>query len=329
MLQDYIFSIGLPLLEKKGEHWNFRCTICGDSKKNEYKRRGWILNKNGKLFVYCHNCGASMSFEYFLKKWYPHIYSDYKKENFRSNKRVTTIDEVIPKKKEIIFPIKNLTKIIDLSSDHVCHEYVKNRMIPFKFWDILYYCSNFQKEVNQIFPEKFVEYPESDERLVIPFFNRDRISYIQGRTISDSYLRYVTIELLSDLPKIYGIERIDISKEIKIVEGPIDSLFLDNALGMGSSSVNYNDLLSIAPKSNFVFVYDLETRNRAIIKKIYKIITAGYRVCLIPHTYKKYGKDINQFIENGLTKEEIQDIIKENTFFGLKAKARLNFWKKC
>ena len=329
MIQDYIYQIGLPKLEKKGEHWNFRCVICGDSKKNEFKKSGWILNKSGTLFYYCHNCDASFSFKFFLKKYYPHIYSDYIKEKFMKKKVITKFDEIISKKNEIIFPIKNLIKIIDLPPNHAGRKYIENRKIPFKHHNILYYCENYQKEINKLFPDKFKKYPISDERIVIPYYNKKKIPFIQGRTITNDYLRYITINLLSNFPKIYGIERINIGKLIKIVEGPIDSLFLDNCLAMGSSSVNHDDLLSISSKSNFVFIYDLETRNQAIIKKIHKIVDKGFKVCLMPHEFRKFGKDINEFIKNGLTKEEIQLMIKKNTFSGLIAKIKLKFWKHC
>ena len=330
MLQDYIYQIGLQLIEKKGEHWNFRCAICGDSKKNKYKKRGWILNKNGKLFYYCHNCDASFSFEFFLKKFHSHLYSAYKKENF-INKKIKTItpDDIKPPRKKIIFPIKNLIKIIDLPQNHVCKEYIEKRKIPFKYHNILYYCENFQKKINELYPTKFEKYPEADNRLVIPFFHKNKIPYILGRTISDNYLRYITIKLLSDFSKIYGIERLDISKKIYVVEGPLDSLFLDNCIAMASASINFEDLLSISDKKNFVFSFDNENRNVQICKKIENVINNGFSVCMLPHEFQKFGKDINDYILSGINKDEIMQIINKNTFDGINAKIKLKFWKRC
>lgn len=331
-ISNYIYKIGLPLLEKKGQDWNFRCTICGDSKKSEYKKRGWILNKNGNYIFYCHNCGASMHFTTFLKRYYNHLYLEYIKETFvtKTTKITKTIKDIAPPKINVIFPLKNIICLSKLPKNHICELYIKKRKISFKYHNILYYCENFQKEINKLFPEKFTNYPELDERLIIPFFNKNKkITYIQGRTISNNYLRYITINLISDSSKIYGVDRIDISKLIYIVEGPIDSLFLDNCLAMGSASINYNDLLSITNKQNFIFIYDLETRNKEIIKKIKKSIDNGFKICLLPNELRKYGKDINQFIQSGLSKKEIQKIIKKNTFSGLQATVQLNLWKKC
>ena len=331
MIQDignYIHQLGLPMLEKKGQHWNFRCIVCNDSQKNEYKKRGWILDKNGNFFYYCHNCGVSLKFTTFLKQYYHHIYLEYVKETFITKK--TKIVDDIPKEKKIIFPIDNIIPLYKLPKNHICSEYVKTRKIPFKYYKILYYCPNFQKEINDLFPEKFQNYPKNDERLIIPFFDKKgKIPYIQGRTINGSCLRYATINLLSDYPKIYGLDRIDISKIIQIVEGPLDSLFLDNAIAMGSSSINFDDLLNISNKQNFVFIFDLESKNIQICNKIEKVIDNGFQICLMPHKFKIYGKDINQFIESGLSRNKIQNIIQNNIFSGFKAKVKFKLWKQC
>ena len=146
--------------------------------------------------------------------------------------------------------------------------------------------------------------------------------------MTDDYLRYITIEFISGKPKIYGLDRVDKGKKILITEGPIDSLFLENSIAMASASIDIDALLSISNKSNFVFVFDLESRNREICKKIEKMINLKFKICLFPEKMKKYGKDINDFIKNGLTSDEISSIIKKYTFGGLKAKIQFGIWKK-
>ena len=58
---------------------NFRCPICGDSKKSRTKARGWLLEdpKDQALHFFCHNCGASHGFGNFLKTVDPLIYNDF------------------------------------------------------------------------------------------------------------------------------------------------------------------------------------------------------------------------------------------------------------
>ena len=47
--------------------YNFRCPICGDSKKNKSKARGYIYSAKRDANFKCHNCGAGMTFNSFLK----------------------------------------------------------------------------------------------------------------------------------------------------------------------------------------------------------------------------------------------------------------------
>ena len=63
-----------------------------------------------------------------------------------------------------------------------------------------------------------------------------------------------------------------------------------------------------------------------ICKNIQKYIDNGRKICLLPETLK--GKDINEFILNGVTKPQLEKIILENTFQGLEAKLKFNNWKK-
>ena len=52
----------------KANLYNFRCPICGDSKKNKSKTRGYLYTSKANTNYKCHNCGASMSLNNFLKK---------------------------------------------------------------------------------------------------------------------------------------------------------------------------------------------------------------------------------------------------------------------
>ena len=70
-----------------------------------------------------------------------------------------------------------------------------------------------------------------EPRLVIPFFDKSRKMFaVQGRALGQSDLRYITVRIDEQYPKIYGLDRVDISKPIYVVEGPIDSLFIENCI---------------------------------------------------------------------------------------------------
>ena len=65
---------------------NFRCPICGDSQKSRSKARGWLLERDSEFYYYCHNCGISQSFSYFLKSVDPMAFKDYVADKFLKNK---------------------------------------------------------------------------------------------------------------------------------------------------------------------------------------------------------------------------------------------------
>ena len=69
--------------KKSGNSYNFRCPICGDSKKSRTKARGWIFDKSGSARFYCHNCAASMSLGGLVKHLDPQLYSEMKLERLR------------------------------------------------------------------------------------------------------------------------------------------------------------------------------------------------------------------------------------------------------
>ena len=84
-----LLSIRLEKFKQKKPYlWNFRCPICGDSKRHKNKARGFIFQVKGDLMYKCHNCGASLPFAKFLQDQDPILYKEYRMEKFQAPKRV-------------------------------------------------------------------------------------------------------------------------------------------------------------------------------------------------------------------------------------------------
>lgn len=183
---------------------------------------------------------------------------------------------------------------------------------------------------NSISPKTFKRSPRFDERLVIPFFDSNgELIGMQGRAFDpDTIPKYLTWMFDKEHPKLYGCNHIDREHDIFIVEGPIDSMFLDNCLAIAGADFDSSTLYQFADKEKFVFLYDPEPRNIDIVSVIEKRIKEGFRVCILPEKIRKYGKDINDFVDNGLEGDELNKIIHENIFSGTMARVRLNLWKK-
>ena len=322
-------SAKLPkFTQKKTDLYNFRCPICGDSSKNKTKARGYIYAKKGNYFFMCHNCGASMSFYNFLDKVDPNLLKEYALERYKNGEdgkaNYTKPSFEIAKGTPTFKSKLSLPSIQSLPTGHFAKEYVENRKIPETHFSSLYFAEDFKKFVDDLGIEK-ENLVEDDKRLVIPFYDKEkRLIAIQGRALGESKIRYITIKIQEEVPKVYGLDRIDETNMVYVVEGPIDSMFLENAVATADS--NLESIINVLPKDKVVLVFDNEPRNKEIVKKINLAIENHFNVVIWPE-YIDF-KDINEMVLNGFSPDEIQDIISNNTFVNLRAKMEFVNWKK-
>tara|TARA_E500000081_G_C6103286_1_gene338685 strand:+ start:260 stop:1069 length:810 start_codon:yes stop_codon:yes gene_type:complete len=218
--------------------------------------------------------------------------------------------------------LEGLKKISELDLKHPARQYVEKRLIPPQYYDILYYCNKFHTYANKIKPDTFpLQYDHP--RLVIPFYDvSGNLFAFQGRAFGKEQPKYITIKLDENKQKIYGLERINYQQEIFVVEGPIDSLFIDNSIAAAGA-----DLKSLRTDiNNVTYIFDNEPRNKEIVKRMYEAVERDYKIVIWPDTITQ--KDINEIIQSGVSKDELQTIISTNTFSKLEALTRLNAYKR-
>lgn len=309
--------------QKKADLYNFRCPFCGDSQRNKVKARGFVFRKKNDYFFMCHNCGISHTFYNFLNYVDPSLIKEYALERYKDgetgNHNYTKPTFDIPKpvfKKKI-----NLQTINDLPDGHYVKDYVINRKIPQERWSELYFAPDFKAFVQSLGIEK--ELKDEDPRLVIPFYDAGKNLFaFQGRAMSDSKLKYITVKMDENAKKLYGMDKVDLSRKVYVVEGPIDSMFLDNCIATADATLSFASEVS----DNLVLVNDNEPRNKEIVRQIEDNIKKGFSVVIWPNTMEQ--KDINDMILSGLTKEQIMSIIEDHTYSGLRAEFELNNWRK-
>lgn len=314
--------------------WNFSCPVCGDSSSKKTKARGYIFQLKSELVYKCHNCGLSCNFGNLLKRVNASLYDEFVLERYKSNASKYTdhkdVSSLVQTKTtvplewedEVLKPLKRLDK---LDKNHPAVQYVRERLIPEKFWNKLYFAPKFKKFVNSVEP-KFEEPIQGEHpRMIIPFFNKHGKCFaFQGRSYGDEQPKYYTIKVGENVEKIYGLDRVDYSKRIYVVEGPIDSLFLPNAIAVSGASFDTPTIRQLL--TNATIVMDNEPRNKDIVKQLEKYIELGYNVTMYPDTVEE--KDINDMILNGRTQEEVLNLINTNTFSGMEAKLRFSEWRK-
>ena len=323
--------------KKDNDVWNMRCPICGDSQKSKSKARGYILGKNGKYSYTCHNCNISMAFSKFLEIVDPGSYQDYIRERYiekTSSFNTERIIEPAPDMARFITPkfikytaLANLKKISQLELEHPARRYVVNRQIPSKFHSKLFYAPKFKAWTNTLKPDKFDLTKKDEPRLIIPFIDKGgNLFGYQGRAFFDVEPRYITIILDDEKPKVYGLESVNLSNRVYVVEGPIDSMFINNCLAMAGSHLDRTAVEVGLKIDNTTIVYDNEPRNRDIVNSIDKVIDLGYSVCIWPDNMEQ--KDINDMVRAGMSSKDIQQLIDQHTYKDLSAKMRLTQWKR-
>ena len=300
----------------KNDLYNFRCPICGDSQKNKNKMRGYIYVVKNNTNFKCHNCGASLSLNNLIKKLDTTLHKQYTLEKFKEGHtgRNFVVEEPVFQFKKPVF-----RKKLDLpkaTENPDAREYLEKRKLnPEKF----YFADKFKQWTNSK-KQTFDTIGRDESRIIIPMYDRDKnLIGFQGRSLVPNSVKYITVMLEDEAPKIYGLETIDEKLPIYVVEGPFDSTFVDNSVALCGSDGD----LGYLEGSDTILVYDNEPRNREIVGRIGRCIERNQKVVIWPSNIIE--KDINDMVLAG---HDVMSMLKLNTYSGLEAKLKFNTWKK-
>ena len=299
----------------KSDLYNFRCPICGDSKKNKSKTRGYLYSMKADVNFRCHNCGASMTFSSFLKQQDPILHKQYVFERFKDGTtgRATVVEE--PKFEFKAPKFKKKINLPKASENPSANGYLTARKLNSNDF---YYAENFKKFVNTLKPT-FEDTRYDEERIIIPLYYQKNLIGLQGRSLGPSKVKYITVMINDDAPKIYGLDNIRTDAPVYVTEGPFDSTFIRNSVAMCGADAD----VSRWGISNPVWIYDNEPRSSEIVRRIGNTIDSGESLVIWPNGID--DKDINDMVMSGL---DVQSVIESNTYSGLEAKLKFNTWKK-
>ncbi len=314
--------------KKKIGLYNFRCPYCGDSKNNRTKARGYLYQVKSDYNFKCHNCGVCKSFSNFLKDQDPSLHDEYVMERYKEG--ITGKGTTVPNPKFNFKPptfhkkpkniLEDLSTIYSLNTSHPAKKYLLSRKLSEDNLKELYFCPKFKEWTNKhlkVFDNTSID----DSRIIIPLKDKEgNVFGYQGRSLDPkTKLRYITIMLDDDKPKVFGLNKVDSQKTIYVTEGPFDSLFLKNSLAMCGADVS----LESFNFSDIIYVLDNEPRNLEIVKRLSALIESGNKVVIYPNDLKE--KDLNEMVMNG---KNVQDIVECNVCEGLEAKLKLLNWKR-
>jgi transcription elongation factor Elf1 len=296
--------------------YNFRCPLCGDSHKNKNKTRAYLYSVKNNTNFKCHNCGASLSFNNFLKQLDPTLYKQFSLEKFKQG---FAGNNFVVEEPKFDFKKPIFRKKIDLpkaSENEISKKYLESRLLDsnqFYFAEKFKQWTNTQKQTFDIIRK-------DESRIIIPLYDFEgSLIGFQGRALGFSNVKYITVMLNEDSPKIYGLNNLNLNEEVYVTEGPFDSTFVENSIALCGAD---GDLKSLGIR-DYVWIYDNEPRNIDIVRRIEKCINNGEKVIIWPSTIKQ--KDINDMVISG---HSIMNVLKLNTYKGLEAKVKFIEWKR-
>ena len=329
-LDDKYLGLISPRLEKfrkiRGGVYNFRCPYCGDSQRHKNKARGYIYKNKADYNFKCHNCGVSKSLSNFIRDQDSVIHKQYIMERYKkgtvglgSNVPAPKFDLPKPVFIKDRFTI-DLENIACLNKSHPARIYLEqSRQISGKTLEHLYYCNNF-KEWTNAQKQTFDDVTNDEPRIIIPLRYKGTLIGYQGRSLlPKSKIKYITIMLEDDAPKIYGLDDIKTAETVYVTEGPFDSTFISNSIAMCGADGD----VSKWGITNPVWIYDNEPRNKQIVERLATTIDRGDRVVIFPKNILE--KDINDMYLSG---QNVQKVVESNIYQGLEAKLKLQNWKR-
>lgn len=313
--------------------WNFRCPFCGDS-TDLSKAHAYVfpnLKKPGRLSFKCFKCGHSDNMHGLLKLIDEAIYKQYQREMFTSSRisfsgPLYTEVPVQNNAKEIVLRPENFFQsVVNLPPNHPANVYLGSRKVPVSQSNRIWFTDEFWATLKNLNPEQKIREAHDEPRIIFPIMDPTGsfMVALQGRSLDpEAKLRYVDCQLVKNQPRMFGQERINSHTPVILTEGPIDSLFLENAVGLCGAQRNPEGL-----PNNRIFYLDQEPRNPQIMKRYQDLIDSGESVIMLPDEF--FNMDVNDIAQStGWSRKEMTEFVLAHVKSGLKARLKLSEWMK-
>jgi hypothetical protein len=224
-----------------------------------------------------------------LKNYFPNVYAEYRKEIYLGNyfsdnsKEFHKIKKYEEKKIEEVDDVKHFVSILKGSGEvfDMAIKLCQDRKIPEDVWKKFYVAESgfFQG------------------RMIIPFFNNDgKIVYYQGRTLIGSDPKYKNRRFGEK--HIYGISFVDSSKPVVVLEGPIDSNFVENSIAVLGLKFSEKFKKEVEGMSLYYLLDNDDSGKRNSLKLLQKD--------LYVFNWKKFLKD-NSLSDSGI--KDVNDLV--------------------
>lgn len=319
---------------------NFACPYCSDSRSNQRKKRGNIY-LNGLNF-HCFNCGEHSGIRKFLSDFNENLTLDetivvreiqQNSKHFEKRNTSTQSSLVYSVVEELAIPKKiffEKMKIVSPYKNEECSTYLNNRKIDIRKWNYFGYKQD-SKELfilNLTPSDRIIGYQirqldksstkpryltRNITRMYKDVFNITSSDIIEKlfcrRELGEKYINEEDgIEnVVANIDKISGIFNImntNMGRTITIVEGPIDSLALDNCVALQGVK-KMNDYFDSAENIRYLFDKDKAGKEETIkkLKKHKKVFL--WELYIKKANIKEKVKDLNDLQRGGNLNNEL------------------------
>lgn len=254
---------------------SFAAPCCGDSARNNSKKRGNIILSGKFQNMYkCFNCGTFMSIPDFLKNFGEEI--SLSEIDYLSNNRANFTSYSPSANDETISYIYDTDIINQLS---VSREDFKN-MLGLVECNENAFIMNYLHNRKQYDMNKFLFSPKANKLFILNLTDKGNVFGIQVRNFgNDDGAKYKTYNLqkiheiilkddiqvpddINTLSMLFNILLIDCTQTVTIVEGPMDSFLLNNSVALCGAAKNMEFPFVV----RFLFDDDKAGRQHAIEK---------------------------------------------------------------
>lgn len=277
----------LPLAAERvnAGKYRFRCNVCGDSPTKKYaKRAAIILSNKGNMPHWivtcfrptCELCGNPISITKWLRLKFPDLYDELKNEIYKLTNNNSKENEILLEKKKIE-AINNQKireqKILKEQTEKELkdwEEFKSFRSIRYKNNLAIMaksYCEKRKIPIDIIKTFMVCKDGKFKDRLIIPFYNKNKkVIFWQGRTLLTAVEpRYLNSAFINK--PLYNIDFIDKAKPVIVFEGPIDSMFVENAIATTGAEISENNMDILNSIANVYYIFDNDKAGSAATKK--------------------------------------------------------------
>ena len=332
-----LLSPSLDHFVQKHPHvFNFRCPLCGDSEQNRYKARGYCFPKVATLMFKCHNCQMALPFPALLKRVNRRLFDEYMLEKLKDAPHAKTAEDafldafqhpttaVDPGPGADIVPLSEPSLRQPSAPLYPVYAYAQKRQIPNarigQLWATVKAYTYLRKLVGD---DKAAKVKDGLLYLVLPLtMPNGEWCGCQLRLLTRK--EYITFRWSGF--KVFGLDRRNKNQTTIVTEGPLDSLFVPNAIAACSS-----DLLGVVqtleqahvmlPDEPRIYCWDNEPRNTAVVKLMDEAIKQQQSIVILP---RDTPKDLNDAALAGL---DVPQLIRKHTYHGLRAALEFSRWK--